>query len=291
MESGLVPQIPKMARLKSTSNLNVSVSQMDKENNSNNHHLLLGGELLSPSRPPLPPLLRYLRNRSGSPPLPLSPLDNIAWSPNNNSPTPYAMTPIKVDEDGTLVMDGILLPSTGTAGRFSRSSTSAADSSPSSSSSSSSSGGRSLNKTDICRSWEDSGTCRYGFKCQFAHGKEELRPPRFSARNKSDLSINRSKSRFLNQIMAAGGGMTIQTESPAKLPVDDTSCKIPTTTISIITSRDDWSPQVDGIEVVLPHSSTAEPPSQKVVDAYIHGILYGPSTRKRLPVFAEICSE
>ena len=126
---------------------------------------------------------------------------------------------------------------------------------------------------------------------QFAHGKEELRPPRFSARNKSDSSINRSKSRFLNQIMAVGGGMTIQTESPTKLPVDDTSCKIPTTTISIITSRDDWSPQDDGIEVVLPHSSTAEPPSQKDVDAYIHGALYGPSTRKRLPVFAEICSE
>ncbi|XP_030944776.1 uncharacterized protein LOC115969298 [Quercus lobata] len=280
-----------MARLKSTSNLNVSVSQMDKENNSNNHHLLLGGELLSPSRPPLPPLLRYLRKRNGSPPLPLSPLDNIAWSPNNNSPTHYAVTPIKVDEDGTLVMDGIFLPSTGTtAGRFSRSSISATDSSPSSSSSSS--GGRSVNKTDICRSWEESGTCRYGFKCQFAHGKEELRPPRFSARNKSDSSINRSKSRFLNQIMAVGGGMTIQTESPTKLPlpVDDTSCKIPTTTISIITSRDDWSPQDDGIEVVLPHSSTAEPPSQKDVDAYIHGVLYGPP-RKRLPVFAEICSE
>ena len=156
-----------MARLKSTSNLNVSVSQMDKENNSNHHHLLFGGELLSPSRPPLPPLLRYLRNRSGSPPLPLSPLDNIAWSPNNNnSPTHYAVSPIKVDEDGTLVMDGISLPSTGTAGRFSRSSTSATDSSPSSSSSSSSSGGRSLNKTDICRSWEEFGTCRYGFKCQ-----------------------------------------------------------------------------------------------------------------------------
>ena len=126
---------------------------------------------------------------------------------------------------------------------------------------------------------------------QFAHGKEELRPPRFSARNKSDSSINRSKSRFLNQIMAVGGGMAIQTESPTKLPVDDASCKIPTATISIITSRDDWSPQDDGIEVVLPHSSTAEPPSQKDVDAYIHGVLYGPSTRKRLPVFAEICSE
>ncbi|GBG79953.1 hypothetical protein CBR_g30215 [Chara braunii] len=34
----------------------------------------------------------------------------------------------------------------------------------------------SLYKTELCRSWEETGTCRYGGKCQFAHGKEELRP-------------------------------------------------------------------------------------------------------------------
>ncbi|KAJ7548017.1 hypothetical protein O6H91_08G113700 [Diphasiastrum complanatum] len=33
-----------------------------------------------------------------------------------------------------------------------------------------------LYKTELCRSWEEAGSCRYGSKCQFAHGKEDLRP-------------------------------------------------------------------------------------------------------------------
>lgn len=31
-------------------------------------------------------------------------------------------------------------------------------------------------KTELCRSWHESGACRYGSKCQFAHGTHELRP-------------------------------------------------------------------------------------------------------------------
>lgn len=31
-------------------------------------------------------------------------------------------------------------------------------------------------KTELCRSWHESGSCRYGSKCQFAHGTHELRP-------------------------------------------------------------------------------------------------------------------
>lgn len=30
-------------------------------------------------------------------------------------------------------------------------------------------------KTELCRTYEESGTCKYGTKCQFAHGMEELR--------------------------------------------------------------------------------------------------------------------
>ncbi|CAG5098541.1 Oidioi.mRNA.OKI2018_I69.XSR.g15760.t1.cds [Oikopleura dioica] len=33
----------------------------------------------------------------------------------------------------------------------------------------------SLYKTELCRSWEDTGFCRYGKKCQFAHSPKELR--------------------------------------------------------------------------------------------------------------------
>lgn len=30
-------------------------------------------------------------------------------------------------------------------------------------------------KSELCRNWEEKRTCRYGLKCQFAHGDDELR--------------------------------------------------------------------------------------------------------------------
>jgi hypothetical protein len=33
-----------------------------------------------------------------------------------------------------------------------------------------------LYKTELCQSWISTDTCRYGNKCQYAHGKDELRP-------------------------------------------------------------------------------------------------------------------
>eukprot|EP00026_Physarum_polycephalum_P013633 Phypoly_transcript_14055.p1 GENE.Phypoly_transcript_14055~~Phypoly_transcript_14055.p1 ORF type:complete len:297 (+),score=65.47 Phypoly_transcript_14055:87-893(+) len=33
-----------------------------------------------------------------------------------------------------------------------------------------------LYKTELCRSYMETNTCRYGVKCQFAHGRHELRP-------------------------------------------------------------------------------------------------------------------
>jgi len=35
--------------------------------------------------------------------------------------------------------------------------------------------GASRYKTELCRSFSENGTCKYGAKCQFAHGQEELR--------------------------------------------------------------------------------------------------------------------
>jgi len=32
-----------------------------------------------------------------------------------------------------------------------------------------------LFKTELCRNWQETGLCRYGPKCQFAHGQHELR--------------------------------------------------------------------------------------------------------------------
>nr|XP_017249306.1 PREDICTED: uncharacterized protein LOC108220134 [Daucus carota subsp. sativus] len=123
------------------------------------------------------PIVRYYRS-GGSP---LSAIENLDISPNT-----LFKTSVKVEED-VLVMDGILVGPVA-ASRV-RSSSSTSDSGGSSSS-----GGKSFYKTEICRSWEDFGTCRYGAKCQFAHGKEELRPTRFFNKSKSETQICRAYS-------------------------------------------------------------------------------------------------
>jgi len=42
-------------------------------------------------------------------------------------------------------------------------------------------------KTELCRPFEENGTCRYGSKCQFAHGKAELRSVARHPKYKTDL--------------------------------------------------------------------------------------------------------
>ena len=47
--------------------------------------------------------------------------------------------------------------------------------------------GNSRFKTELCRSWSTSGACRYGDKCQFAHGTDELRPLQRHPKYKTEL--------------------------------------------------------------------------------------------------------
>lgn len=44
-----------------------------------------------------------------------------------------------------------------------------------------------LYKTELCRSWEEKGSCRYGAKCQFAHGEEELRTVQRHPKYKTEI--------------------------------------------------------------------------------------------------------
>jgi len=44
-----------------------------------------------------------------------------------------------------------------------------------------------LYKTELCRSFEETGSCRYGIRCQFAHGKAELKPVGRHPRYKTKL--------------------------------------------------------------------------------------------------------
>ncbi|XP_053577695.1 mRNA decay activator protein ZFP36 [Bombina bombina] len=42
-------------------------------------------------------------------------------------------------------------------------------------------------KTELCRTFSETGSCKYGVKCQFAHGKSELREPNRHPKYKTEL--------------------------------------------------------------------------------------------------------
>ncbi|KAL1113997.1 hypothetical protein V6Z11_D02G227200 [Gossypium hirsutum] len=114
-------------------------------------------------------LIKYLRSNS------LSSCGNSSSSGKSSfrsSVSPQSeKTPLKVVEKDVLVMDEVLV---------------ASDSNIVGSGSSSSSGSVGYYKSEICRAWEEFGHCRYGSKCQFAHGKEEVRPACLPFKTKSE---------------------------------------------------------------------------------------------------------
>ena len=59
-----------------------------------------------------------------------------------------------------------------------------------------------LYKTEICRNWEEKQSCRYGVKCQFAHGPADIRNVRRHPKYKTEIcrvSIT-SKFRFKTKL-------------------------------------------------------------------------------------------
>lgn len=89
---------------------------------------------------------------------------------------------------------------------------------------------------------------------------------------------------------AAGSEDAVKTSKPASpSPVKPE----PDLALANSTNTNDWSPLDDKIVVVVPHASpnNNNSPSREDVNAYISSILYGPSTKIRLPAFAELCSQ
>ncbi|GAB4853479.1 hypothetical protein Ancab_017670 [Ancistrocladus abbreviatus] len=218
----------------------------------------------------------------------LSPIENVQRLPLSPS--------LKFEED-VLVMDGILVGSAVSGAGKSR----VYSVSDSGGSSSSYSPGSSIYKKFLCQSWEDSGSCQFGLKCLFAHGKEELRPTHFASKNNAEMTISKQCSsagscthgprrHFARKVMtnlpvkesAALASSTVNTSSPIEPKHTPRSSPL-------ITSRD-WSPLDDGIEVKLP-SSVDKPPSREAVAEHIDSVLYGPSEKKRLPAFVDSCTK
>ncbi|KAL2513651.1 uncharacterized protein Fot_27668 [Forsythia ovata] len=270
------------------------------------------------------PLAKYLRSTT-----PLAAIENL------QRPHTVFNAPVKVEED-VLVMDGILIDkfkkSSDSGGVRVRSSLKSSDSSRGSGGSSISSslssvsqgragdGGSENNnrsffyyKAEKCRSWEDSGICRFGSKCQFAHGKEELCPRPIPSSSKNKLEICESynisggsssssygtKCRFGPHQVKAAPGPPISPPLPIPMALPASPIEVKQTSDAVVNSTpstntlttSDWTPQDDGIEVTLPCGSTErENPSREDEDAYIKKVLYGTGSRKRLPVFAEFCT-
>ncbi|KAK4377181.1 hypothetical protein RND71_003477 [Anisodus tanguticus] len=291
-----------------------NVSPMDAQNLIGRGRFYLGSKtpILDPyassdsTGSSISPLPRYLRSRS---PLPFT-SDSSKHRGISRSPLASIenievfRTPVKVEED-VVVMDGILVePKHGMRGKLSPST--------------SDSGGRlssgsdnSFHKSETCRWWEDSGTCRFGSKCRFVHGKEDLRPTAFANRNQSEALLSRSYSSgscsygprgrsvhyqlhsATSPTMAAPTSTTTTVKQVVsvnndKEPPNSDSSTTSTSTIAI--SGTDWSPLDDNIEVTLP-SSGEKCLSREDVDAHIQTVLYGPSGRKRLPVFVNFVEE
>ncbi|KAK8259555.1 hypothetical protein V6Z11_D13G064700 [Gossypium hirsutum] len=245
-------------------------------------------------------LIKYLRSNS------LSSSGNNSSSGKSSfrsSVSPQSeKTPVKVVEEDVLVMDGVLV---------------ASDTNIAGSGSSSSPGSVGFYKSEISRTWEEFGHCRYGSKCQFAHGKEEVRPSCFSFRSKPEAQMYKSYastygsiSRPLNPIRETAATIaqkesstrpdytnqrSSSTMKPGNTPLTTNIAmkpkteKAPASTIGPYTSATNgsyWSPQDDGINVTLPSSSPGKTLSRADIDAYIDSVLYGPTTRRRLPVFS-----
>ncbi|KAJ0870273.1 putative transcription factor C3H family [Helianthus annuus] len=194
----------------------------------------------------------------------------------SRSPFRYSITPVKVEED-VVVLDGDIVNSLPVE-RSRSLSLSLTDSSGSSSS-----GGKSY-KTELCVSYlQNSGFCRYGSKCQFAHGTKELHPVPFSYKSMAETPCKNyslsgtcsfgSKCRFLHHETSTPPSSTTRTISQIK-PDEPTS-----STVNLKSSN--WSPMDDDIEIQLKGD----------FDSYANKVLYGPQRRNRLPAFTQICPE
>ncbi|XP_073147952.1 uncharacterized protein [Henckelia pumila] len=266
--------------------------------------------LLTPSFDP------YVSNSSDSPSPMMKYLRSAAPALASTVPSsPVFATPLKVEED-VLVMDGIPVPKSNIGGRA----RGRATMTPLNLNSASLQPGgvraenSNSNKEYICRHWEDSVICRYGSKCQFAHGKEELRPPRFSGKNKLEIfktynssSGSGSSSRgrnscSVNKIIAASATASLLLPIPPTPIVSSIyTLEINTKSGSIDDSKypnpallsSNWSPLDDGIEVILPLGSSERQknPWKEDLEAEIQKALYCTGSTKRLPVFLNISTD
>jgi hypothetical protein len=116
-----------------------------------------------------------------------------------------------------------------------------------------------LYKTELCHTWMETGRCRYGKACQFAHGEHELRSKNRHAKYKTQMC----KFYHAGEGFCTYGSRCCFTHELTPLFHDEHVLKQPGLGLDLSSSSEDASPQA--------HDSSM----QKNVS--------------RLPVFAQLC--
>ncbi|KAL9682906.1 hypothetical protein QQ045_014717 [Rhodiola kirilowii] len=229
-----------------------------------------------------PSALNRARYRGGYGRSPLSLVESLGNSTSSSvtrSPSVFSSGTLSTDED-VLVMDEVMVVNA--LGGRSRSGKDLSGSSFSSVKN---------YKMDVCHSWVETGSCRFGSSCQFSHRKEDLTLAKFSNKGDPELEIcfprspftkpSQSSFRGHNYSPTMSRGAAVYGRSPqgsAKVgnnrgsPSDRSSCR--DNSVSA-TSRDDgpplfhsdWVPQDDAIDARLPGSDN---PSRYEVSACIN---------------------
>jgi len=159
-----------------------------------------------------------------------------------------------------------------------------------------------LYKTEPCRSFEETGCCRYGMKCQFAHGKDELRPVARHPKYKTEVCKTfhtigtcpyGKRCRFIH----IEAPTLTPCSAPAKpLPKSEPkppAAKIPTfDTITGAGWSNNWSPSFPSatnvnINTVAKGLSAIAPVEQL---SSVHSAKESHERRSRLGIFQQICS-
>ncbi|XP_068643980.1 uncharacterized protein [Aristolochia californica] len=222
----------------------------------------------------------------------LAPIDNGVVPPSRSPP--LHKFPVEIAEENVLVMDEILvdeppgatraLPSASELGIVSLTNPNSY-------------------KTEVCRSWEDLGPCACASKCLFANGKEQLRSAR--------------QTKYKAEESAKLGGRSLPSEGlrNAKASFDPSPTSMPSQCVTLrqLKKIDDakkgQNTRMMKSDENQPHGMIREEESSAAAENFVEKLdpeeialsvdplverlfkLYGPSLRRRLPVFEEICPE
>ncbi|KAJ4950286.1 hypothetical protein NE237_027118 [Protea cynaroides] len=127
----------------------------------------------------------------------------------------------------------------------------------------------------------------------FAHGKEQVRSSPGHSINKNTKTEEQLRKSWTSRTYGTKSHFPFNhTASASAPPSQPPQQGMKKSTMKFkqenSSTAGDWSPEDDGIEIKIP-SSIEKPAAKETVDSCINAILYGPSRRRRLPVFEKIC--